>query len=901
MLNIIRKKRSRMSNKIIVSLMLIVSFAIGENYLPGEIIIQFNQNYRNQINFQITDGIVQTNIASVDQLIQKWQISRYNKLIKDPNPNDLAKSFSLDLLYSIYFPENTDVNAVIADFTQDPAIAFAGPNLILPVDIIPNDPYFTSQWHLNKTQCPLAWDATTGNSIYSVMAIDQGVDYTHPDLINSFKINVPEDINRNSLFDPYPASQGGDFDGIDQDNNGYIDDVIGYDFVSNDPNPIPEGSDDHGTLCAGVEVATTNNNIGVASFGWDCKQVNVRAGSSGGIYTAQAISSKYYAVARGVNVISMSYGGSSYFGPADNAVQYAWQSGCVLTGSAGNSFSNWAPRYPACYNNVIACAASDANDMRSNWGGTSQSNYAPWVDVSAPGTAVLTTGNNNSYQAPDGTSFSAPCVAGLALLIKSMYPTMTNAECTLRIFQSCDSMPDPQYLAGNLGRGRINATKAIYQPIRCNLRTIEVRLNDGNNNYPQANENVAIITTLFNERGYQHANNITATISCSDPDITILKNNASFPGIEAGRTGTCSADSFVFYVAVNFIPRRVRFIINTSATPVSLRTADTIHINVGTPRMLLVDDDNGADYERWYREAIDSLKTLYRVWNTISLGSPSLDTLSAYPVVIWFTGLDSLNTLTTTDQVNLTSYLNQGKNLFLCGQNIGQNIGSTPFYTNYLRASYFTTHTAQLYAVGLLGDPIGGVNGDTVVLGGSGGAANASSCDGIKPLSGAYGAFRYRNYADTTVYGAIRYAGSYKLVYFGMPFEAINHTPTRYIQKWEVMRRILTFFNEPLPHGLEDSEITITQNITKPTFNIFPNPISLSRNNQIYFNLSTNQPAHINIYSIAGELIKSISVSNSSLIWDGTDRFGNKLMNGVYFCELKTNNASIVKKAVIIR
>ncbi|MBS4016566.1 MAG: T9SS type A sorting domain-containing protein, partial [Candidatus Latescibacteria bacterium] len=497
------------------------------------------------------------------------------------------------------------------------------------------------------------------------------------------------------------------------------------------------------------------------------------------------------------------------------------------------------------------------------------------------------------------TSFSAPCVAGLALLIKSMYPTMTNAECTLRIFQSCDSMPDPQYLAGNLGRGRINVTKAIYQPIRCHLRTTDFRLNDGNDNYPQANETVALITTMYNDRGYLNATNISATLSCSDPDITIIKSTATFPTIEAGRTGNCSADSFVFHVAANFIPRRVRFIINHTATPASIRTADTIHLRVGNPRILLVDDDNGANYERWYKETIDSLKTFYRVWNTDTLGSPALDTLLAYPVVVWFTGLDSLNTLTTTDQNNLTSYLNQGKNLFICGQNIGQDIGSTPFYSNYLHASYVTTHTAQLYAVGIAGDPIGGVNGDTVVLGGAGGAANANSCDGIRPVGGAYGAFRYRNYADTTVYGAIHFSNTYKVVYFGMPFEAINHTALRYIQKWEVMRRILTFFNEPLPQGIEDTKIILPRTVTRPSINIFPNPFSNHTN--INFNLPALQTAQINIYNIAGELVKSVTTNSSSIQWDGTDRAGNKLMNGVYFCELKTEHGSSVRKAVILR
>ncbi len=901
-----------MDKKVVGLLLVIFSLAVADKYLPGEIVVQFHENYRSQISVSVENGFVKTNIPSVDELIRKWQITKFYRLISPPDPTradpevlnhyERAKDFGLDLLYLFYFPKETDVWTVIKEFEKVPAITFAGPNYLLPVDIVPNDPLFSAQWHLARTQCPLAWDATTGNPEVSVMAIDQGVDYNHDDLRNSFKINIREDINNNGYFDPWPASQGGDLNGIDDDGNGYADDVIGYDFVGNDPNPIPEGGDDHGTLCSGVEVATTNNNIGVASFGWNCKQVVARAGSGGSIYMAQAISSKYYAVIRGVNVISMSYGGSSYYGPADQAVQYCWQSGIVLTASAGNNYSYGAPRYPACYNNVIACAASDQNDMRSVWGGGYESNYAPWVDVTAPGTAVLTTGNNNSYQAPDGTSFSAPCVAGLALLLKSMYPAMTNAQCTLRIFQSCDSMPDPQYLAGNLGRGRINVTKAIYQPIRSNLKTISYRLNDGNNNYPQAAETVAIITTLLNERGYQNANNVTSTITTDDPGINIIKNTATYPPIPAGQTASCSGDSFLFVVAANFIPHRVRFILTHSATPPTLRTSDTIFINVGTPRILLVDDDDGQNYERWYKEAIDSLRTFYSIWTVATSGSPPLETLLNYPVVVWFTGLDSLNTLTPTDQNNLTSYLNQGKNLFICGQNIGQNIGTTPFYTNYLHAEYVTTHTGQLFAVGVAGDPIGGTNGDTIVLGGAGGAANASSCDGIRPVGGAYGSFRYRGYADTTVYGAIRYSGAYKVVYFGMPFEAINHSPTRYVQKWEIMRRILTFFNEPLPQYIsEDKHLAKTATTGPIRFTIYPNPFS----DKLYFRFENSlrtERVIIRIYDINGSLVQTLDINtNANAVWDGTNYHGTKLQNGIYFCEVSTSRQTLIRKAIILK
>ncbi|MCS7258827.1 MAG: T9SS type A sorting domain-containing protein, partial [candidate division WOR-3 bacterium] len=416
-----------------------------------------------------------------------------------------------------------------------------------------------------------------------------------------------------------------------------------------------------------------------------------------------------------------------------------------------------------------------------------------------------------------------------------------------------------------------------------------------------AGEVVALITTLLNERGYQNATNVTSTINTDDPGITILKNTASYPPIPAGQTGNCSADSFVFQVASNFIPHRVRFIITHSATPPTLRTSDTIYINVGSPRILLVDDDAGQNYERWYKEAIDSLKTFYSIWTVATSGSPPLETLLSYPVVVWFTGLDSLNTLTPTDQSNLTSYLNQGKNLFICGQNIGQNIGTTSFYNNYLHAEYVTTHTGQIFAVGVPGDPIGGVSGDTVVLGGAGGAANASSCDGIRPIGGAYGSFRYRGYADTTVYGAIRYSGAYKVVYFGMPFEAINHSPTRYIQKWEVMRRILTFFNEPLPQDIieETQPYQLRTAARLIRFNIYPNPSFDKVHFQLEFT-GTSLPVVINIYDIKGNLLKTIHTT-SNFVWNGTDNRGNRVGKGIYICELNVGSYKLTRKAILLK
>lgn len=901
-----------MSNKIIIVVLLTlisltsaeflrgVGIANGNRYLLGTMIVKFKPEYRGKIETEVVDGIAKTNIPQIDQLNRQWQVYKVEKIISDPNPSELAKQYGMDLFYRFDFPESKDVMRIIKDYEKTGVIQYAEPDYIFQVDRIPNDPYYSSQWHLLKSQCALAWDGILGDSTVTVMIIDCGIDYNHDDLKYVYSINTAEDINNNRRFDPYPASQGGDFDGIDQDGNLYTDDVIGWDWISNDPNPFPNPGDDHGTNCAGIPIAHTDNNVGIASYSWGCRYVDARCGHSGYIYNY--LPALYYAVTRQVWAVSMSFGGSVYQQAYQDAINYAWAGGCVLMASAGNCETHppGVLRYPACYQNVICVAATDQNDYLSDWPGPGQSNYGPFVDVCAPGTAVLTTDPNNGYGAWDGTSMSTPCVAGLAALIKSMYPRMTNAECTLRIFQSCDPMPDPQYAAGNCGYGRINATKAIYQPIRSNLKTIDFRINDGNNNYPQNNETVSLIITLTNERGYQNATNVSAILVTNDPDVTIIKNTANFPNINAGASQNCSADSFVFTVNANAVPHRVRFIIQKNANPPSLSTLDTIYVNICFPRILLVDDDEGANYEIYYKEAIDSLKTFYRLWTVTSAGSPPLETLSNYPVTVWFTGLDSLNTLTTTDINNLTSYLNLGNKLFICGQNLGQHIGSSSFYSNYLRASYVTNSTGILFAIGVPNDPIGGVYGDTVVLGGAGGAGNSRSNDGIRPLSGARGCFWYRGYPDTTIYGAIHYSGNYKVVYFGMPFEAINHSPLRYIQKWDVMRRILTFFGERLP-GIEETESTRPTRVINTLYTLSLSPNPFSERTTIRFPLPVTNNAQLNIYNLSGALIKTIKVSGSSINWDGTDQNSQKLTNGIYFCELKTPQGSLIQKAVILR
>ncbi|MBS4015853.1 MAG: S8 family peptidase [Candidatus Latescibacteria bacterium] len=209
-------------------------------------------------------------------------------------------------------------------------------------------------------------------------------------------------------------------------------------------------------MYAGIATAHTNNNLGIAGVSWGSRYLAYRCGDNSMIYLNMAISAVVNAVSKSASAIIFGFGSSSFSTSFNNTIQYAWQSGCVLIGPAG-TYSSGQIRYPAGYDNVIAVTASDQNDYL-----TSNANYGDWIDLAAPGSNIFTT-TISGYGLAYTTAASTACVAGQVLLLKSMYPNLTNAQIVAKIFESCDSMPDPLYAQGMLGYGRINVFKSLRQ------------------------------------------------------------------------------------------------------------------------------------------------------------------------------------------------------------------------------------------------------------------------------------------------------------------------------------------------------------------------------------------------------------------------------------------------------
>lgn len=370
------------------------------------------------------------------------------------------------------------VEAKIAAFKADPKVEYAEPDYIAQPAYEPNDYDSGTQWGLETIEAPLAWDFCKGDSNVVVAVIDWGVDLQHPDLGAKIWTNPNETIG-DANGDGFPGIQGIDDDGDglidedslkrqpgdvdytndlkdDDDENGYADDIRGWDFANDDNDPQDDYG--HGTHVGGIAAAATDNGVGIAGVGFNSRimAVKVGDGTTGRARYSDIAYGIMYAADNGAKVINLSLGGYAYSGFLGGAVNYAWDAGCVLVGAVGNNNKS-DPFYPAAYDNVIGVSATDQNDAKTSW-----SNYGAHVAVAAPGVSIYSTywNDGSTYAHMSGTSMSAPHVAGLAALLFAQDGGRSNADVRSLIEETADDLGDAgwdQYY----GYGRINAYRAL--------------------------------------------------------------------------------------------------------------------------------------------------------------------------------------------------------------------------------------------------------------------------------------------------------------------------------------------------------------------------------------------------------------------------------------------------------
>lgn len=495
------------------------------------VVITVNSEENEKLNFKTEKVIVKTKkdlkiseatgkisthtgIPSFDKKIEVYKIYKIEPVFR-PNNGDaeLYDSLGMGRIYIFYFDtynSKTVANAV-KDFSAESEVEFSEPVFIgeaagnkeMNLSFIPNDEMFSKQWYLNNEgQIPPTgrgnakigadinmingWDIEKGSDKIIVAILDSGIKDDHPDLKSKIWINS-EEIPDN---------------GIDDDDNGYIDDYKGWDFAYDDN--IPTDGFGHGTNIASVIGCSTNNAIGFAGINQKCKLMNCKnlSSNNNGEYIWWAASIKY-AVDNGAQIINMSEGGSDYSKTLKTAVDYANAKGVLICAAMMNKGDD-QDYYPASFNGVFAIGATDTDDnrcLRFTWGGGSC--WGKHISVVAPGNKIYGLDYENIYNYESmwsGTSQSTAIVSGIASLLLSQKPERTSDDLKKIIIATAkdqvgDSREDKQGWDKYYGYGRVDAYSALtygYMPVQTKKKDEGVRItedNDDINSNGSQNEN----------------------------------------------------------------------------------------------------------------------------------------------------------------------------------------------------------------------------------------------------------------------------------------------------------------------------------------------------------------------------------------------------------------------------
>ncbi len=360
-----------------------------------------------------------------NEYIIKWKSQRGALTLEKEfieNTTPINTSFGkFDVIQS--FQDKSDL-----DFTKEllnnPDIEYIEPNYIYNLvedeinEYAPKDHKLRvqEQWGMEVSQAKAAWKNYQGNQDIIVAIIDSGINYLHPDLKDNLWVN---ELEKNGI------------EGVDDDHNGYIDDIYGYDFAYEDPDPLDGNG--HGSHCAGI-IGATHNNIGIYGVAKNVKLMGVQFSYSvGGTTLDRALKAIDYAIKNGAKIISNSWGGFPYSHALKDAIEEANDKGIVFVVAAGNKKRNIdkEPFYPASYKvpNIIVVGAHDPKNLKASF-----SNYGTeTIDIFAPGTNILSTIRYNNvhpywYEKRSGTSMATPFVAGAIALLLSQKPELSPKE-----------------------------------------------------------------------------------------------------------------------------------------------------------------------------------------------------------------------------------------------------------------------------------------------------------------------------------------------------------------------------------------------------------------------------------------------------------------------------------------
>jgi len=510
----------------------------GSKYILDKMLVTIKPGEPLLSTENFSSGIAVSGVASLDELSFKHLVTRIEPFYPGKLKSPILKEF-MDRLYIFTVSSGDDIFEVIADYLQNDCLEWVDPYIVPEPDYVPNDPSMDDQWALPKIQAFDAWDYVRGDAtkVAKIGISDTGVYWYHPDLEDNMWINEPEDINNNWRFDNYPAYNGGDLNYLDDDGNGYPDDVLGWDCVYNDPDPAEE-SPTHGTHVAGCASEVTDNMVGGAGIGFSARIIAGKGANTSGQLVA-VYAAITYCSDQGADIVNCSWGSGTYQYTYQQLINRVYDNGTQVVASAGNE-ANSMLRYPASYEHVISVAATDQNDHKADF-----SSYGDSVDVSAPGVSIYSTWGESGYAYMGGTSMAAPITSGTLALLVAQDTMRTPDDLTQIIKATTDSIDhlNPTY-RGQLGTGRINAYRAIGGDSFPYFVITEVETNevsgdgDGVLNPGESGE---IIVTFFNSGA--DGINVVGTLRTGG-NLVVTDSVAEFGLVPSGGEASNASDPF---------------------------------------------------------------------------------------------------------------------------------------------------------------------------------------------------------------------------------------------------------------------------------------------------------------------------------------------------------------------
>ncbi|RSK42194.1 S8 family peptidase [Hymenobacter perfusus] len=524
----------------------------------------------------------QTGNAALDAALARVQAQNVQPKFPHaqlPGP-DQPGAVDLGLVYQVTVPATASVEAACQALRKTGTVEYAEPVYYYPPLLQTSDPLADStraggQYHLKNIRAYRAWDVTQGDTSLVIGIVDGGTRLTHEDLASQIQVN---------RLDP--------IDGIDNDQDGYVDNYYGWDFADNDNDPTREANSVHGILVAGCASAATNNGKGIAGVGFKCRFMPLKIYSSNITGSFAGYEAIVYAADHGCRVINLSWGaagGRSQY-EQDIITYAAINRDAVVIAAAGNTPAD-LDFYPASYQHVLSVATTTPTDERST-----NATFSRRVDVSAPGTQILTTlGNSDTdYFAVGGSSFAAPLVAGAAGLVRTRFPQYNAAQVAAqlrRTTDNIDALPGNAAYAGRIGSGRLNVLRAVTETRQHSARLVTRTFAPNRRAYAPGD---TLRLTVQVQNLLQPVSNLTVTLSSLSPYLLVRQSTFAAGGLVTLEQRANAAAPFRLAVAAT-VPLNtkavVRYRFQDAATGYQEDQYETILLN---PDYVVLDAGNLA-------------------------------------------------------------------------------------------------------------------------------------------------------------------------------------------------------------------------------------------------------------------------------------------------------------------